>query len=312
MYLDPAESREVGVISHGHSDHIGRHQHYFATGPTSSFLRLRQGSDLRGTEIPYGTPHPVGKHTIEFFPAGHILGSAMIRIRNREGQSLLYTGDFRLRPSMTAEPAEIPEADAVIMESTYGAPQWAFPNRQVLALRLQSLIEAIHGRNAIPVVLAYSLGKAQEVCAMLNKSAFKVVVHPVVARCTELYKLHGVDVGPYEVWGSQTDLLGRSATEELRGKVLVIPPHLRAQVRWLRRVETIAATGWSLHRPDRGTDHGLPLSDHADFEELIEFAGKCRARVIYVTHGSNGFARELRRRGFRAEFLTRRPQMRLF
>jgi len=312
VYLDPSESREIGVITHGHSDHIGRHQHFVATPATASFLRLRQGYDLRGTELPYRQPHQIGMHTFEFFPAGHILGSAMVKVTNRVGERLLYTGDFRLRPSMTAETPEVPEADAVIMESTYGSPQWQFPTREALCQTLHALIRAVHGRQAIPVVLAYSLGKAQEVCVMLNRGSFNTVLHPVVARCAALYKRHGVDIGPYEVWGDEPDLFGELFTRDIRGKVLIVPPHLKHELKRLPPTETIAATGWALHRPYRGATHGLPLSDHADFDELIEFAGRTKAKVIYVTHGSRRFARELKVRGFRAQFLNRKPQMRLF
>ena len=84
-----------------------------------------------------------------------------------------------------------------------------------------------------------------------------------------------------------------------------------AEIRRVPRRETIALTGWALHGT-RDADHGLPLSDHADFRELVEFAEQCRAGVIYVTHGSRRFAEELRRRGIRAEFLRGKPQMRLF
>lgn len=140
IYLDPAESRKIGIISHGHSDHIGRHEHFIATAPTAAFLRARSGDDLQGTELPYRTEHRIGEWTVELYPAGHVLGSAMVRLSNGT-HALAYTGDFRLTPSFTAEPAEIPEADAVIMESTYGGnPDWVFPSREELRERLVTLV----------------------------------------------------------------------------------------------------------------------------------------------------------------------------
>ena len=132
IYLDPAEPRPVGIISHGHSDHIGRHDHFIATAPTASFLRIREGRDLKGTELPYREPHLIDGFTVELYPAGHVHGSAMVRVSNANG-SFVYTGDFKLSASFTAEPAEVPEADAVIMESTYGqSPDWVFPSREQL------------------------------------------------------------------------------------------------------------------------------------------------------------------------------------
>lgn len=312
IYLDPAEPRRLGIISHGHSDHIGRHERFIATAPTASFLRIRQGHDLQGTVLGYREPHTVGAWTVELFPAGHVLGSAMIRVSGERG-SLAYTGDFKLANSFTAEPAEIPEADAVIMESTYGSPEWIFPSREELRRRLIDLAQQIFRREKTPVLLAYSLGKAQETAAMLRDANIPLVMHPVVAQISAVYEKHGVDLGAYEIWGRQAALFGHRFTTDLRGKAILIPPHMQRDIRRVPRGETVSLTGWSLHPGRRdGADHGLPLSDHADFAELLDFAGRCRAKTIYVTHGSKAFAAELRRRGLRAEFLRRKPQMRLF
>jgi putative mRNA 3-end processing factor len=311
IYLDPAEPRKIGIISHGHADHIGRHEHFIATPPTAAFLRARSGDDLQGTELPYRIPHAIDGWTVELFPAGHVLGSAMIRVSSAT-HALAFTGDFRLERSWTAEAAEIPEADAVIMESTYGgSPDWIFPSREELRDRLVTLVKAILARDRTPVLLAYSLGKAQEVAAMLRDCGVTMVMHPAVARISSIYERNGIDLGAYEVWGRQSSLFGHRSTTDLRGKAVIVPPHLTREIRGIARGETIALTGWAL-RGTRDADHGLPLSDHADFNELIAFAERCRAGVIYVTHGSRRFAEELRRRGIRAEFLRRKPQMRLF
>lgn len=316
IYLDPAEPRKLGIISHGHADHIGRHEHFVATVPTAAFLRARSGDDLKGTELAYRTPHRIegmsdDPWTVELFPAGHVLGSAMIRLSS-DRHALAYTGDFRLTPSYTAERAEIPEAEAVIMESTYGGnPDWVFPSREELRDRLIALTWTILRREKTPVLLAYSLGKAQETAAMLRDSGIPLVLHPVAARISAIYERNGIDLGAYEVWGRQTSLFGHRYTTDLRGKAVIVPPHMGADIRRIPRRETVALTGWAL-RGTRDADHGLPLSDHADFGELITFAEQCRASVIYVTHGSRRFAEELRRRGIRAEFLRGKPQMRLF
>jgi len=312
IYFDPAEPRKLGIISHGHSDHIGRHEHFIATAPTAAFLRIRGGHDLRGTELAFRQLHRIDdRWTVELFSAGHILGSAMVRVASDRG-SLVYTGDFRLAPSYTAEPADIPHADAVIMESTYGSgPEWIFPPREELRERLVGLVRGIVARDRTAVLLAYSLGKAQETAAMLRESGVPLVLHPVVAQISSVYEANGVALGTYEVWGMQSSLFGHRPTMDLRGKAVLVPPHLTRDVRRIRNAETIALTGWAL-RGTRDADHGVPLSDHADFGELIAFAEQARASVIYVTHGSRRFAEELRRRGIRAEFLNRKPQMRLF
>ncbi len=311
IHLDPSSPQSLAIISHAHADHIERHDHFVATPPTASIVRSRLGASLRATELPFRQPLEIEGHEIELFPAGHVLGSAMTQIR-RNGISLLYTGDFRLRPSWTAEEAEVPEVDAVIMESTYGSPDWRFPSRDELGARLLALVSDILGSGNVPVLLAYSLGKAQEVCSWLTRHGVRVVVHPSIAKINEIYLRHAVDVGPCEAWSRQAGLFS-TATTDLHGAAVVIPPHLDAEIRRIPRRETVSLTGWSLRSGWKtGGDHALPLSDHADFDELIELVERAKPKVVYVTHGSARFARELRERGFAAEFLKQKPQMRLF
>jgi Cft2 family RNA processing exonuclease len=311
VYLDPHEPRPLGVISHAHSDHIEAHQQFIATPATAAFLRIRIAHDLRATELGFDTPHQTGDFSISLSPAGHVLGSAMILAR-RGGESLLYTGDFRLRRSLTAEEARVPVCDAVITESTYGSPEWRFPDRATLQSQLVDLCRSILGRGRTPVLLAYSLGKAQEAMAMLREEKFPLVVHPVVARIAGVYERHGVDLGRYEIWTSQPSMIGPRATTDLRQKVVIVPPHMDRDIRRIRNRELVSLTGWALHRPMSGVDHALPLSDHADFDELLELVERSQAKIVYVTHGAQKFARELRSRGVRAEFLKPRKQMRLF
>ena len=311
VHLDPSSPKSLAIVSHAHGDHIERHEQFVATPPTVAIVRSRIGASLRATELPFRQRLELRGHEIELFPAGHVLGSAMTLIR-RDGKSLLYTGDFRLRSSWTAEEAEVPEADAVIMESPYGAPEWRFPSRGELGVKLLALVSDILGSGNVPVLLAYSLGKAQEVCSWLSRHGVRVVVHPAIAKINDIYVKHGVDVGPCEVWTKQAGLFATSTTQ-LAGAAVVMPPHLDAEIRRIPRRETVSLTGWCLKGGWRtGGDHALPLSDHADFDELIELVERVRPRVVYVTHGSKRFARELRARGFAAEFLKQKQQMRLF
>jgi putative mRNA 3-end processing factor len=183
--------------------------------------------------------------------------------------------------------------------------------RPILREQLVTLVRQILKRDRTPVLLAYSLGKAQETAAMLRDSGIPLVMHPVVAQISGIYEVNGVALGAYEVWGRQSSLFGHRFTTDLRGKAVLVPPHMTREIRRIANAETIALTGWALHGT-RDTDHGNPLSDHADFGELVTLAERSRAGIVYVTHGSRRFAEELRRRGIRAEFLRRKPQMRLF
>jgi Cft2 family RNA processing exonuclease len=309
--LDPSVPCATAVVSHGHSDHIARHDTFVATPATASFLRHRLGMHLKGWELAFGEDLELEGYIVRLIPAGHILGSAMVHVR-KGGETLLYTGDFRLRPSWTAEPAEVPRVDHLIMESTYGSPDWRFPSRAEIGARLLELVAGIRARGRVPVVLAYSLGKAQEAVWWLTSNGVRVVVHPVVAAICEIYVRHGVSLGKWEVATPQGGLFTRQA-RDLDGAVVVIPPHMKRELEAIPRAETINLTGWALKDDWRmRADHGLPLSDHADFDELIELVELSRPSVVWVTHGSSRFARELRERGFSAEFLKRKPQMKLF
>ena len=311
VYLDPAGTRETGIISHGHSDHIGAHGSFIATAPTASFIRLRAGVSCAGTELPYRTPLRIDRYEVELYPAGHVLGSAMISVKAEEG-TLVYTGDVRLRPSRTAERAEIPRCDFLITESTYGSPFWKFPDRRETEDRLVDLLRHLLAHGTTPVILAYSLGKAQEAMSLLALAGLRCVVHPVVAAIARIYEKFGVELGRWESWSTQGGLFDRS-TSDLSGKVLIMPPHLKRDLRRVRRRKTIALTGWALDPRRSGwTDYAFPVSDHADFDELLELIDLANPRVVYTTHGAPAFARELRRRGIAAEYLRQRPQMRLF
>jgi putative mRNA 3-end processing factor len=309
--LDPTEPCGVAIVTHGHADHIARHERFVATPATASFLRHRLGSHLKGTELVFDEEIDLDGYHVRLLPAGHILGSAMVHVRH-DGRTLLYTGDFRLRPSWTAEAAVVPKVDEVIMESTYGSPEWRFPSREETGARLLELVETIRSRGRVPVVLAYSLGKAQEAVKWLATHGIRVVVHKAVAAICEIYVRHGVDLVGWEVASEQDGLFSRSAGG-LDGAVVVIPPHLKREIGEIPRAETISLSGWALKDDWRtGADHGIPLSDHADFDELIELVERAGPSVVWVTHGSRRFARELRDHGVNAEFVRRKAQMRLF
>lgn len=311
VFLDPSEPCGVAIVTHGHADHIARHDRFVATPPTAAFLRHRLGAHLKGTELAFGEPVDLDGYRVRLLPAGHILGSAMVHVE-RDGETFLYTGDFRLRPSWTAEPAEVPVVDSLIMESTYGSPEWRFPSREELGARLLDLVDDIQRRGRTPVVLGYSLGKAQEAVFWLATNGRRVVLHPAVAAICEIYVRHGVNLGRWEVAGEQSTFFAPAAAG-LDGAVLVIPPHMKRDVASIPRAETINLSGWALRSDWRmQADHGLPLSDHADFDELIELVERARPNTVWVTHGSARFARELRERGFHAEFMKRKPQMKLF
>ena len=176
LYLDSRSARPTCFVSHAHGDHLGRHAVTLATPQTAALAEYRL--HITGvTRLAYGQPWQLNADTILTpHPAGHVLGSAMLHVRRPEG-TLLYTGDFKLRPSLTAAPAEPVRADVLVTESTYGDPHYRFPPWRQVADRLVELVTAALAEGRQPIVMGYSLGKAQEIVRILTDAGLPVTCH---------------------------------------------------------------------------------------------------------------------------------------
>lgn len=296
LWLDPHTRRPVAFVSHGHSDHCMAHGHVFVTPPTASFYRTRT-KRLGVTKLDFHVPLTRGDSTIELFPAGHMLGAAQVLLTGPDGRRLVYTGDFKLRAGPCTPPAEIIPADVLVMECTFGHAQYRFPPLDQVTAHLARFVERCLADGVVPVVCGYAMGKGQEAIALLAKMGHRPLVHQSVADVAAEYERHGVDLGGYDVLGS----------EPATGRVVVCPPHLKASVvAGLGRCRTAMLTGWAMDARMRyryGTDEMIPLSDHADFGELLEYIEGASPRVVYTVHGDGAFAAHLRRQGMEAYHL---------
>jgi Cft2 family RNA processing exonuclease len=298
LAVDFQRRRPRAFISHAHTDHMARHEYALCTPATSALYQQRLGR--RPTRImEYGSAIEWGGLRLTAFPAGHCLGSAMLFAEDGD-DSLLYTGDFKLTDSATAEPAELPRAETLIMETTYGDPAYAFPSRAMIAEQLCYLVQEALDSGATPIVEAYALGKAQEVTRILANAGFAVLQHPLIQPISAIYESFGVALGCRGIIPDRIE----------SGHVLVVPPGIGRSRDWPRPVR-IAVTGWAI-RPEtkfrRGVNHALPLSDHADYGELIEAIHRVAPRRIYCTHGPESFVDRLREMGLDAHRLG--PQSR--
>jgi putative mRNA 3-end processing factor len=298
FWLDAHRVVPFSFVSHGHSDHLKNHALILATPPTVLFhaLRARQNKSIA---LDFRQPYVFQDMTIELFPAGHVLGSAMIRIE-RGGVSMLYSGDFKVKKSWTARPIEIPQADILIMESTFGDPLYTYDFQpEELAAQLITFIEECFRSNVFPVVMAYGLGKAQEAMKILGDAGYDVRVHHDAWKVAAIYEKFGVTFDNCTAWKH----------EPLRAnQVLVIPPHSMHfhKVKELpARRRTVLLSGWAKSATGNrfGSDYCIPLSDHADFNELLEFVKQVNPQKIYTTHGFEDFPRYLKDLGFDAELL---------
>ena len=310
LHLDARRRVECAFVSHAHGDHIGRHDRTIATAATLALMRHRLGEPKRRkTEhLPasYRAPFGLGELTLELYAAGHVLGSAQLRVQ-RNGVALGYTGDLCTEPNHAAEPAEVMGCDVLVIESTFGHPRYVFPPKEETLAAVRAFVDAALAGGATPVLLGYAVGKAQEILAFLDRAGYRCRAHPVVSAVNRVYESHGVafpNVRP----------LGPEGPE--RDEVVVAPPNLARSpaMRGIRKRRTAFLSGWAVDgaRFFRDVDAAFPLSDHADFPSLVRYAKATGAGRVFTVHGhAEDLARALRREGIRAEPLAEARQLEL-
>jgi DNA ligase I, ATP-dependent (dnl1) len=309
---DPRTGPERVFVSHAHSDHVEAHREMILSEPTALLMQARTGGAESRTEHRLrfheerrfefnGTPFQ-----ITLLPAGHIFGSAMSLIE-AGGETLLYTGDFKLRPGLSAEPCEPRRADILIMESTFGRPQYVFPPTDAVLRSVIRFCREALDNDETPVLLGYSLGKSQEIICGLAEAGLPLMLHGAVFRLTQVYEQFGRCFPRYERYEAGT----------AKGKVLICPPSVAnsAMLRKLGKTRCAILTGWAVDPNCRyryQCDAAFVLSDHADFPDLIEFVRRVQPKKVFTLHGfAADFAETLRRLGFEAQALSEDEQLAL-
>ena len=282
FHIDPWQPVPHALITHAHGDHLRLgHGHYLTTEAGRHVVTQRVGPVSLQT-LAYGEAITHRGVRISFHPAGHVLGSAQIRLEH-EGQVWVVSGDYKTGPDATCAPFEPVRCDVFITESTFGLPvfRWA-PQQQVFdAIDAWWRANAEAGRASI--VYAYSFGKAQRVLTGLDPAIGPIVVHGAVASMDEAYRRSGVALPP-------TRSVLDTAPAELRRCLVVAPPSAQSSA-WLRRFGDYSdafASGWMLlrgARRRRNVDRGFILSDHADWPGLLEAIAATGAPRVIVTHG---------------------------
>ncbi|MCI0330039.1 MAG: MBL fold metallo-hydrolase [candidate division Zixibacteria bacterium] len=296
FHLDARTKVDFSFVSHAHFDHIAPHRKVLATPETLLFFRHRY-KKVVARALPLRRKQTIGGVKVELFPSGHILGGAQILLEHR-GKRIVYTGDFTLSPGWTSPPAEIPKSDIVIMESTYGLPRYQFPTREEVADLICRKTEETFAQGKTPIFLAYPLGKSQEAAKLLGERGYAVFVHPTIFEICKIYARCGVEF-------KNLDVLSNQSTAR---KAVIIPPYL-----WRSRMAAQLApkkvfflSGWGLDEGSRQSfkaDEVLPLSDHADFAQLLAYLEEAQPEKVYTLHGFVEFAEILRQRGFDAQSL---------
>jgi putative mRNA 3-end processing factor len=294
------------VITHAHGDHASHgHAHYLVAEPGAHVTRRRVGHDAAIQTLRYGEALAINGVRVSLHPAGHVLGSAQVRIEHA-GRVWVVSGDYKLEPDPTCAPFEPVRCDTFITESTFGLPiyRWRAPGELFAEMNRWWSANRDAGRPS--VVYAYALGKAQRIIASVDASIGPIFTHGAVEALNDAYRATGVVLPPTATVSAQP------RGHDFRGALIVSPPSAQATP-WLRRFGPHAdafASGWMQIRGvrrRRALDRGFALSDHADWPGLLRAIAATGAERVIVTHGyTDPLVRWLAERGIASQRLETR------
>jgi DNA ligase-1 len=306
LWLDPWDARQFAFVSHAHSDHIAPHREVIVSERTARLMQARLPGNRKEIVLPFGQSMTISGLEVTLFPAGHIFGSAQFFLRTGT-DSLLYSGDFKLRRGKSAEAAEWTSADTLIMETTYGLPRYRLPPTEEVVAQIVAFCRDAIDSGEVPILLGYSLGKAQEILCALDGAGFTPMLHGSVYRMTRIYEQFGQAFCDY----------ARYDPDNVTGKVLICPPSANRSrmLEKIARKRVAMISGWAMD-PNAiyryQVDAAFPLSDHADYDDLVRYVELVQPKRVLTLHGfAAQFARDLRDRGIEAWALTEENQLEL-
>ncbi|WP_306133485.1 ligase-associated DNA damage response exonuclease [Roseivivax marinus] len=300
FYIDPWRPVDRALITHGHADHAREgHARYLATEAAAPVMRYRLGEiDLE--TIRYGETRRIGDATVSFHPAGHIPGSAQVRVEVG-GEVWVVSGDYKTEKDGFCEDFEPVTCHSFITECTFGLPVFTWESQATVAEEINTwwAKNAAEGRTSM--LGAYSLGKAQRLLALVDPSIGPVLTHGAVEGTNGVLRAQGYDLP------DTTQVLPETDAKSYKGALVLAPPSALGTP-WARRfgqVSAAFASGWMRLRGvrrRRAGDRGFVLSDHADWDGLIGAIRETGAENVYCTHGyTDIFARWLKSGGWNAE-----------
>ncbi|MCH7712300.1 MAG: hypothetical protein IIC99_01630 [Chloroflexi bacterium] len=300
LWLDSLRRRDTGFISHAHSDHTARHRRPALT-PNTLLLLAGYLEKTDPVPLPYHEPMEQDGYSITLYPAGHCLGSAQALIESRQtGERLLYTGDIKIQPSPTNEPLEPVSCDILILESTYGKPEYIFPSQEDVLATAYKTLSLWLSRGERPVIQVWRLGKAQEVLHHLLTNGFDVMLEESIHGITNIYRDAGVTFpGEYHLFSGDWP----------EGMVLLCPPSRAGKIGLdkIRGKRFMELTGWAVDGGPswgRRADASLAFSDHPGFNELVSYVQQVQPKQVYTVNGFPDLAAHLRNMGYPAIHLN--------
>lgn len=304
FYIDPCKPVQTAVITHGHGDHL-RHgsARYILARPGATIAGHRLGSGHEIAAVDYGEPISLGSAAVSLHSAGHILGSAQVRIEHR-GVVWVASGDYKRQPDPTCAPFEPVTCDVFVSETTFASPEYRWPETAQVIEEIVRWWHTNRERGIASVLFCYALGKAQrvlaELCAFTHEAVY---LHEAVASLTAVYRRAGVEMVPTLAATMERNM-------DYRGALIIAPPGA-AKTPWMRRFGTHSCgfcSGWMQvqgARRQRSYDRGFVISDHADWPALIDTCIESRAKRVLLTHGdSDALMRHLNEQGIESAALA--------
>lgn len=302
VYIDPWRPVSKAFITHAHADHArpGSVQ-YICVEECKELLRYRLNTK-NIKSVPYGEEVRVNGVTFSFFPAGHIIGSAQIRVEF-QGEVWVVSGDYKIENDHLSGIFEPVHCHTFITECTFGLPVFNWKPQKEVFEDVNNWWKTNTEQDKISMISAYSLGKAQRLINGLEPSIGKIYAHSAVENLNEVIRNYGVPL-------KNTHLLHQELkNDDLKGNMIVAPPAFMNSM-WLKKfknLEIATASGWmNLRgaRRRRAVDRGFVLSDHADWHGLLQAISETNADTVYVTHGYvNVFSKHLNELGYDAHIL---------
>jgi putative mRNA 3-end processing factor len=306
FFVDPWRPVARAVVTHAHSDHARWGcERYLGSREGERVLRTRLGADARIRSVEWGETVEVNGVRVSLHPAGHILGSAQVRVEHR-GEVWVVSGDYKTEPDATCTPWEPVRCHTFVTESTFGLPIYRWPAQAEVFAEINEWWRTNAEGGKASLILGYSLGKAQRLISGLDPSIGPIFTHGAVERLTQDYRESGIDLPP------TTYVAAAPKGMRWAGAMIVAPPSADATP-WTRRFGPLSnafASGWMRIRGTRrrrSLDRGFVLSDHIDWPSLVASIEATGAERIWVTHGYTAqVVRWLRGQGYDAHAVETR------
>jgi putative mRNA 3-end processing factor len=284
FYIDPWRPVARAVVTHAHGDHARRGSHkYLAAEPGRHVLWARLGNEAVIKTLPYGETLTLNGVKLSFHPAGHVLGSAQVRVEY-QGEVWVVSGDYKIEADPTCTPFEVIPCHTFITEATFGLPIYRWPDPAEVFAQIHDWWRGNQSAGKASLLFAYSLGKAQRLLAGLDTSIGPVYVHGAIAQVNERYRQSGVALPTAAYVGDLPKNTNWS-------QALILAPTSAQATPWLKRfgpLSTGFASGWMRvrgQRRRRSIDRGFVLSDHVDWPGLMHTVQATGAERVLVTHG---------------------------